>query len=140
MYKIINNTVQVPLADLQNNDYKGIEIEKKGRKYAYLNLEQYEDFLAILQDTKFKKGDKVFWFNQKVRGCNIPAKISEQTVNTDRIDVVTKVNLSFGSFGNILNAGTSYYTKETNGNRIGKAYEPYLIKVEDFNRLNGTKF
>lgn len=56
MFKIINNQVQVPLKVLLNDgNYKGIQIEKKGSKYAYLNLEQYEDFLSVLQDTPFKR-------------------------------------------------------------------------------------
>lgn len=138
MHQIVNNTVKVPLKDLENDAYNGIEIEKKGRKYAYLNLEQYEDFLTILQDTKFKKGDRVFWF--KNYSSRIPEKITEETVNTNRIDVVTKVNLSFDAYSTILGDDVRYSTAEEDGDKKGIAYESYLIKVSDFNRLNGTKY
>ena len=62
MFQIVNNTVKVPLQTLSSDKrYSSIKIEKIGRKYAYLNLEQYEDFLSILQDLRFKKGQRVFW-------------------------------------------------------------------------------
>lgn len=138
MYQIVNNTVKVPLADLKNDAYNGIEIEKKGRKYAYLNLEQYEDFLAILQDTKFKKGDRVFWF--KNYNSRVPKQVTEETVNTARIDIITKVNVSFDRYNAILGDDVRYSTAEENGSKKGIAYESYLIKVSDFNRLNGTKY
>lgn len=138
MYQIVNNTVKVPLTDLKNDAYNGIEIEKKGRKYAYLNLEQYEDFLTILQDTKFKKGDRVFWF--KNGSSKIPNEINEDTVNVNRIDVITKVNLSFDAYSTILGDDVRYSTAEENGNKKGLAYESYLIKVSDFNKINGTKY
>lgn len=138
MYKIINNTVQVPLKDLTNDNYKGIQVERKGRKYAYLNLEQYEDFLSLLQDTKFKKGDRVFWF--KNGSSRIPSEINKETVNTSRIDIITKVNLHFDKYNRILGDDVRYSTAEVNGNKEGLAYETYLIKVEDYNKINGTKF
>lgn len=138
MHQIINNTVQVPIKDLTNENYKGIQVERKGRKYAYLNLEQYEDFLSILSDTKFKKGDRVFWF--KNYSSQIPTEINKETVNTSRMDVITKVNLHFDKYNSILGDEVRYSTAEVNGNKKGLAYESYLIKVEDYNKINGTKF
>lgn len=138
MYQIVNNTVKIPLTDIKNDAYKGIKIEKKGRKYAYLNLEQYEDFLVILQDTKFRKGDRVFWF--KNGSSKTPKEIDENTVNTSRIDVITKVNVTFDRYNSILGDNVRYSTEELNGTKKGLAYETYLIKVSDFNKLSGTKY
>lgn len=138
MYQIVNNTVKIPLADLKNDLCNTIKIEKKGRKYAYLNLEQYEDLLSILNDTKFKKGDRVFWF--KNYSSQKPKQITEETVNIKRIDVITKVIVSFDKYSTILGDSIRYNTAEEKGDKKGIAYESYLIKVSDFNRLNGTCF
>lgn len=138
MHKIVNNTVQVPLNLLNDEKYKQIKVEKKGKKYAYLNIDEYEDFLSILQNTRFKKGDRVFWF--KNGSSKIPLYINHETVNTNRIDEIIKVQMCFNAYSSILGNETTYLTKEINGNKRGKAYESYLIKVEDFNTLNGTNY
>lgn len=139
MFKIVNNTVRVPLQTLLNSEqYKGIKIERQGSKYAYLNLEQYEDFLTILQDLKFRKGQRVFWF--KNGSSRVPKEISSETVNIDRIDIITKINFPDAKYSNLLGDDVRYHTKEVNGSRIGLAYESYLVLVDDFNRVNGTSF
>lgn len=131
-------TIKVPISDLSNEKYKNIQVERKGRKYAYLNLEQYEDFLSILHDTKFKKGDRVFWF--KNGSSRIPTEINSETVNTSRIDIITRVNFPSAKYSNLIGDDIRYSTEEVNGDKIGLAYETYLIKVEEYNKLNGTNF
>lgn len=138
MYKVINSTVQVPLPHLKDHKYKGITIEKKGTKYAYLNLNEYEDFLSILQESKFKRHDRVFWF--KNGSSKIPKEINKDTVNTNRIDKITKVKLSFDRYNTILGDDVRYETEEIFGNKKGLAYETYLIKVDDYNKINATNY
>jgi hypothetical protein len=139
MYKVENNTVRVPLEVLlSDNRYSGIKIEKRGLKYAYLNLEQYETLLSILQETKFKRGQRVFWF--KNGSSRVPKDINSETVNTSRIDIITKIDFAFDKYNNLLDDSLRYSTKEVNGNRIGLAYESYLVLVDDFNLINGTSF
>ena len=139
MFQIVNNTVKVPLQTLLSDKrYASIKIEKRGLKYAYLNLESYEDFLSILQDLKFKKGQRVFWF--KNYSSKVPNEINFDTVNTDRIDVITKINFPNAKYSNLLGDDIRYNTKEVNGTRIGLACESYLILVDDFNKLNNTSF
>ncbi len=139
MFQIVNNTVKVPLQTLLSDKrYASIKIEKRGLKYAYLNLESYEDFLSILQDLKFKKGQRVFWF--KNYSSKVPNEINFDTVNTDRIDVITKINFPNVKYSNLLGDDIRYNTKEVNETSIGLAYESYLILVDNFNRINGTSF
>lgn len=139
MFLIKGNTVRVPNHLLKNDRYKGIKIEKQGTKYTYLNLEQYEDFLSMLQDTKFKKNDRVFWF--KNGSSRIPTEINLNTVNTERIDIVTRVHLDVTQYDNILGSEIRYSTEEIGDKkRRGFAYATYLIKVEEYNLINNTKF
>lgn len=139
MFQIVNNTVKIPLQTLLSDErYASIKIEKRGRKYAYLNLEQYEDFLTILQGLKFKKGQRVFWF--KDYSSRVPDIIDETTVNVNRIDVITKINFPDMFYSNLIGDSVRYSTEEVNGSKRGIAYESYLISVEEFNSLNGTSF
>lgn len=139
MFQIINNTVKIPLQTLLSDKrYESIKIEKRGLKYAYLNLESYEDFLAILQNLKFKKGQRVFWF--KNYNSKPPEEINMETVNTSRIDIITDINFPDLKYSSLIGDSIRYSTKEINGNRIGLAYESYLVLVDDFNKINQTSF
>ena len=68
MFPIVNNTVKIPLHTLSSDKrYASIKVEKRGYKYAYLNLEQYEDFLQEKPIDKLIRSIKQALFSDNKR-------------------------------------------------------------------------
>lgn len=106
MYPIVNNTVKVPYYTLLTDKrYASIQIEKRGRKYVYLNLESYEKFLETLPKLTYKQGNH--FIQSRTIGDN-------NGLRNQVIPVIHNANIETVSFnGNVIiaNGQTKYKTK-----------------------------